>query len=104
MSEQIITAKEEDDKLILNYHQDVEPNLKDAADSRRFDAEHRTRFGRRAEFRRTMTIPFTVMMQVAEKLGIQASDMFGREQQSRIAKELKGSDFSLFRTTVDKGI
>lgn len=104
MSDQIHTAREEGNLLIVDCWQDVEPYLKDAAAARRQDAENRTRFGKRPEFRRTMTLPFNVIEGVAIKLGIPLGNVFGREEQRRIMRDLKSTEFKALRTTCDKRI
>lgn len=102
---EIVTkAYEEGDNLLVRTYQDVEPHLKLAARERRVDSEERTAFGKRAEFRRTMTIPNNVMLQVCQKLGIQAGDMFQPEYAKKIYAELKKPEFKYFRTVSDKRI
>lgn len=96
------TAKEEDGNILVHTYQDVEPHLEYAAKCRRADAEERGAFGKRAEFRRTMTIPMNIMMNIASKLGIPMGQIFDKEHQKRIARELKSSEYSLFRTSTDK--
>jgi hypothetical protein len=98
------TAKEEDGKLLVNTYQDVEPHLEYAAKCRRADAEERGAFGQRGEFRRTMTIPFNIMLGVGQKLGIPAGQIFDKEHQKRISRELKSSEYKNFRTTIDRNI
>lgn len=98
------TMKEEDGKLLVNTYQDVEPHLEYAAKCRRADAEERGAFGRRGEFRRTMTIPFNVMLGVAQKLGIPAGQIFDTEHAKRISRELKSPEYKHFRTTIDKNL
>lgn len=95
---------EEDGKAIIRTYQDVEPHLEYAAACRREDRERRGEFGRRAELRRTMVVPFNIMLAVAQKLGIPAGAIFDTEHAQRIMKELKGSDYKQFRTVTDKRI
>lgn len=99
-----VTSKEEDGKLLVHTYQDVGPHLEYAAKCRRADAEERGAFGRRAEFRRTMTIPFNIMLGVAQKLGIPAGQIFDKEYQKRISRELKSGEYRNFRTTIDVNI
>jgi len=98
------TAKEEDGNILVNTYQDVEPHLEYAAKCRRADAEERGTFGRRSEFRRTMSVPFNVMLAVAQRLGIPAGSIFDKEYSQRILAELKSPEFAYFRTTIDKKI
>jgi hypothetical protein len=98
------TYKEEDGKALVNTYQDVEPHLEYAAKCRRADAEERGAFGRRGELRRTMSVPFNVLLGIAQKLGIPAGQIFDKEHQKRLAKELKSSEYRHFRTTIDKHI
>ncbi len=57
MSDQIVRAHEEDNKLILNYHQDIEDHLKLAHYERSLDS----RVQKKREFRKTMSIPFNIV-------------------------------------------
>jgi len=98
------TYHEQDDKVVIQTYQDVEPHLEYAAKCRRVDAESRGAFGRRGELRRTMTIPFNVMLGVAQKLGIPAGQIFDKEHQKRIMRELKSSEYKHFRTTIDRNL
>lgn len=100
----ITTAREEGDKVIIQTYQDVEPHLKMCARERRVDAEERGHFGKRGEFRRTMSIPHNIMLMVCQRLGIEPGLMFQPEYSKRIHAELKKPEFSLFRTTTDKRI
>jgi hypothetical protein len=99
-----LKAHEQGDNLIVTYHADVEPILKSAHDQRRADAEDRTAFGVRREFRKTMSIPPVIMLQVCEKLGIPFGEVFNKEHQARIAAELKGPDYKAFRCVTDRKI
>lgn len=96
------TYHEQGDKVMVHTYQDVEPHLEYAAKCRREDWEKRGQFGKRAELRRTMCVPFNVMLGIAEKLGIPAGQIFDKEHQKRISRELKSSDYKLFRVTNDK--
>jgi len=99
-----LTAREEDGKVLVNTYQDIEPHLEYAQRCRRADAEDRGAFGRRPEFRRTMVIPFNVMLGVAQKLGIPAGRIFETEHQKRITRELKSAEYKHLRTTIDTRI
>lgn len=99
-----LTAKEEDGSVLVNTYQDIGPHLEYAQRCRRADAEGRGTFGRRAEFRRTMVIPFNVMLGVAQKLGIPAGRIFETEYQRRITRELKSAEYKYLRTTIDTRI
>lgn len=98
------TYHEQDDKILINTYQDVEPHLEYAAQCRRADAEVRGNFGRRNELRRTMSVPFNVLLAVAQQLGIPQGNIFDTDTMRRIVTELKRPEFKLFRTTVDKNI
>lgn len=98
------TAKEEDGNLLVHTYQDVEPHLEYAAKCRRVDAEDRGAFGKRAEFRRTMSVPMNIMMNIASKLGIPMGQIFDKEHQKRITRELKSSEYAYFRVTTDRAI
>ena len=98
------TYQEEEGKVLVNTYQDVEPHLEYAAKCRRADAEERGAFGRRGELRRTMSVPFNVVLGIAQKLGIPAGQVFDKEHQKRIWKELKSLGYRRFRTTIDKHI
>lgn len=96
--------EDQDGTIKINTYQDVEPHLRYAADCRRVDAEDRGAFGKRGELRRTMSVPFNVMLMVAAKLGIPQGEIFDKEHSARIMKELRGPEFKGFRTTIDKNI
>ncbi len=98
------SVHEEGNAVRLQTYQDVEPHLRYAEACRREDWERRGAFGKRAEFRRTMSIPTNVMMMVAQKLGIAPKDIFNKEHSKRIMRELKSGDYSKFRTVCDKRI
>ena len=102
--DQVITAHEQGDTTVLEYSQDVEPILDIAARERRVDHEERSDFGKRGEFRRTMTVPFVLMMEVGRKLGIAGGDLLRPENSKRIMAELKRPEFKYFRTVNDKRI
>lgn len=95
---------EQDGNTILSYYQDVEPHLEMCAADRREDAENRGAFGARPEFHKKMSVPFNVIMGVAQKLGIPFARIFDTDCQRRIVGELKGPDYKHFRTTIDKAI
>lgn len=93
--------EDHDGTIKLNSFQDVEPHLEYAAKCRRVDSETRGAFGKRGDMRRTMSVPFNVMLLVAQRLGIPAGQIFQKEHSQRIMRELKGSEFKGFRTTID---
>lgn len=92
-----------DGSFTIRTHQDAQKHLDAAARLRRVDAEDRGAFGKRREFmRETMIVPENVILGVAQKLGIAPKDIFKREQNERIWKELEGSDYKRLRTVTDK--
>src|SRR5579862_4939038 len=91
------TYHEQDGNVYLNSYQDVEPHLNYAAACRREDAERRGRFGKRGDLRRTMSVPFNIMLEVAQKLGIPAGEIFQKEHSKRISKALKSPEYKNFR-------
>lgn len=97
MSDVKITAHDEGESgLVLNYYQDVEPHLEAAALARREEREHSTI---KHEFRRKMTIPMNILMQIAQETGL---DFLKPEDSKAIAKILKSSKYAKFRTVNDK--
>jgi hypothetical protein len=99
------TYKEDTDGNVqIGTYQDVEPHLDYAAKCRRIDAEDRGAFGNRGELRRTMAVPFNVILGIAQRLGIPPGQVFDKQYNKRIMKELKGPEFKAFRTTIDKRI
>ncbi|MGC1477331.1 MAG: hypothetical protein WA804_15900 [Terriglobales bacterium] len=96
------TYHEEDDQVVVNSYQDVEPHLELCAAARREDAENRGAFGKRPEFHRIMAVPHNVIMEIAQRLGIPFGQIFDTENQRRIGRELKSQDYKRFRTTVDR--
>lgn len=98
------TYHEQDNNVVLNTYQDVQPHLEYAAKCRRADREHRGSFGKRGDMHRTMSVPFNVIAAVAQRLGIPQGQTFQPEHSKRIWKELKKSEFAGFRVTNDKRI
>jgi hypothetical protein len=98
------TYHEQDDKVLINTYQDVEPHLEYAAKLRRADAEERGAFGKRRDYHHTMSVPFNIMLTVAQKLGIPAGDIFDSAHSKRIMRELKSPEYKHFRTTIDRSI
>lgn len=90
-----IKAHERDDDLVLQYYQDVEPVLDAAAAARREDRE-RTAFQKSSEFKRTMIIPFNILMKITQETGL---DFYQPEDAKVILKILKGPEYARFRTT-----
>lgn len=88
------------DGLLVNNYQDVEPIMDIAARERRIDRE-RTSFQKRAEFRRTMTVPLNILMKLRTEKGL---DFLNPEHSKAIAKILKSSEYKAFRTVNDKNI
>lgn len=87
------------DGLAVNYYQDVEPLMDICARERREDRE-RTVFQKRPEFRRTMAIPFNILMKVSNELGL---NFMNPEDAKTILKVLK-RDYPVFKTVNDKRI
>ena len=85
--------------LAVNYYQDVEPLMDICARERREDRE-RTVFQKRPEFRRTMAIPFNILMKVSNELGL---NFMNPEDAKTILKVLK-RDYPAFKTVNDKRI
>lgn len=98
------TYHEEGGKIWVRTHQDVEPHMDYCAQRRRIEAEERGRFGKRGDLHPTMSLPFNVLYAAADRLGIQRKDIFDRDCQKRILKELKRPEFAVFRVTNDKRI
>lgn len=99
--EQVLTYYEQDGNSIIHYYQDVEPHLEYAAKCRREDAERRGAFGKRQEFRRTMSLPFNVLMEICSKYNL---NFFEPEDAKVVLAIAKGPDYKGFRTTTDKKI
>ena len=97
-------VKEEDGALVVSSTQDVEPHMEYAKSCQRADAETRGRFGKRGDMRRSMAVPFNVILAVAQRLGIPHAKVFDSEHSKRIFAELKSPEFKVFRTTIDKNI
>lgn len=93
-----------DGTFTIRTFQDVEPHLEYAKQLRRADAENRGAFGKRKDWHHTMSVPINMIYAVAQRLGIQGKDIFGKEEQKRIMAELKRPEFAGFRTTIDKKI
>jgi hypothetical protein len=89
------TVENNDERVVLKYTQDVEPALIAAADARREDRE-RGAFQRSHDMKRTMVIPFAILMQIERETGL---SYLNKEDSKIIAKILKGPDYAKFRTT-----
>src|ERR1700685_2018657 len=83
----------EDGAIGVHTYQDVEPHLEYAAKCRRADAENRGRFGKRGEMRRTMAIPFGILMEVSNKHNL---NFFDSEDSKKILKIVK-RDYPKFK-------
>jgi hypothetical protein len=96
-----VTAHALDEGAIgINTYQDVEPAMEYAAKCRRADAENRGAFGKRGDMRRTMAIPFNILMEVSQKHHLQ---FFEPEDAKKILAIVK-RDYPAFKTTIDKRI
>jgi hypothetical protein len=84
----------------VNTYQDVEPHLEYAAKCRRADAENRGAFGKRGEMRRTMAIPFNILMEVSNTHHL---NFFQPEDAKKILAIVK-RDYPKFKTVADKRI
>jgi hypothetical protein len=84
-----------DERVVLKYTQDVEPALNAAADARREDRE-RGAFQKSHEMKRTMIVPFAVLMKIERETGL---DFMNKQDAPHIMKILKGPDYARFRTT-----
>lgn len=85
----------------VQTYQDVEPHLEACAAERRVDAEERGAFGKRGEWRKTMSVPFNVINDICLKHGL---NFYDTEDAKKIARILKGVEYKNFRTTIDKNI
>lgn len=95
LSELKVRALEDDERVVLDYTQDVEPALIAASDARREDRE-RGAFQKTHEMKRTMVVPFVVLMQIERETGL---SYLNREHAQAIGKILKGPDYAKFRCT-----
>jgi hypothetical protein len=93
--------EEADDSVVIQSYQDAEPIMDFCANARRADREERGAFGKRQEFRMTMSVPMNVIQQICVEHKL---DFFNPEHSKRIARILKGPDYAAFRTTIDKRI
>jgi hypothetical protein len=84
----------------VQTYQDVEPHLEYAAKCRRADAENRGAFGKRGEMRRTMAIPFNVLMEISQKHNLQFFEPEDAKKILAIAKR----DYPKFKTVTDRNI
>jgi len=88
--------------ITVHHSQDIEPLLEANAAERRWN--HEKGLSKKGEFRKTMSVDPVTFMEVARKLGIPGKDIFGTEASRRIVRELKGRDYTKFRTTNSKRI
>ena len=92
------TYKEEDENILINSYQDVEPHIEYAKACRRVDAEDRGRFGKRGDLRRTMSIPMNVLMMVCQEHHL---DFWNKDDAKKILKIVR-RDYPVFATTIDR--
>lgn len=87
-----ITYHEEDNKMILQYTQDVETVLKVNHEQRAAEG----RFEKIGEFSQIMRVPEVVMLEIKFKYGW---DYMNRDHWPMVKKILKGPEYAAFRTT-----
>lgn len=83
---------------VVRTYQNVEAHLKACADERRANREH-TRYGRRGEFRKALSIPFNVLMEISSKYHL---NFFDADDSKKILKIARSSEYKKLRT-YDKG-
>jgi hypothetical protein len=86
------TYHEEDDKMIVQYSQDVETVLK----MNHFQRETEGSCGRIGEFHQTMRVPEVVMLEIKFKYGW---DYMNKDHWPMVKSILKGPEYAAFRTT-----
>ena len=97
---QRVTAHDLGDRgLAVNHYQDVEPIMDICARERRVDRE-RTAFKKRGEFRRTMSIPFNILMKVSKEHNL---NFFDKDDAKKV-KAIVARDYPVFKTVNDKRI
>ena len=103
MSDYTVKAHEDGNNLVLQYYQDVEPVMEAAAAARREEREAGKFDNKRmkSEFRRTMMVPFNVLMEITQKTGL---DFFNPGDAKEIMKILKRPEYAQFRTTNTKNL
>jgi hypothetical protein len=86
------TYHEEDNKVHLQYSEDVEPILDFAHAKRAAEGE----FEKIGEFKQVMRVPMSVMLDIKIKYGW---DFMDKDHWPMVAKILKGPEYAAFRTT-----
>lgn len=86
------TYHEEDDKMVVNYAQDVEAVLKHAHEARVAEGA----FDKVPDMRRKMTVPLVIMLQIRNQYGW---DFMNPDHAPMVMKILKGPEYAAFRTT-----
>ncbi|CAM2142683.1 conserved protein of unknown function [Pararobbsia alpina] len=86
------TYHEEDNKIFVNYQQDVEGVLKYAHECRAAEGA----FDKTPNMRRTMTVPMVVLLDIRTKYGW---DFMNKDHWPFVVKILKGPEYAAFRTT-----
>jgi hypothetical protein len=86
------TYHEEGDKIHLRYSEDVEPILDFCHAKRVSEGE----FERMGEFKHTMRVPQTVMLDILIRYGW---DYQNKDHWPMVKKILKGPEYAKFRTT-----
>lgn len=86
------TYHEEDDKMVVNYTQDVEGVLKHAHEARAAEGA----FDKTPDLKRVMSVPMVVMLEIRNKYGW---DFMNKEHWPMVMKILRGPEYAAFRTT-----
>lgn len=81
---------EEDGKIIVSYEQDIEAVLKANHEQRAMSS----RLARKGDMHHVMRVPTVVLMQIAQKTGL---DFFDPEDAKKILEILKGPEYAAFR-------
>lgn len=87
-----ITYHEEDDKMILQYSQDVETVLKINHEQRAMEGKCE----RMGEFKQTMRLPEVMLLDIKIRFGW---DYQNPDHWPMVKKILKGPEYTAFRTT-----
>jgi hypothetical protein len=93
-NEHQVKYHEEDNKIIVSYHQDISEHLKIAKAERDLDS----RVKKKHEFRKVMTVPFNVIQKIANETGL---DFLNPDHSKDFYKVLKRHEYRELRTVQD---
>lgn len=92
-------------QTVIRTYQDCQAHVDYAAACRAHERDTKGEFGRRkSSMQRKMVVPFNVLQQVVQSMGLPPASVFDPNVAEVVWKKLHGSDYKRLRTTNDKRI